>query len=87
MNFNQKGFANIVFIVVVVAVVALGGYFIFSKKLEPVAQQQTPTPTRTPVSPTPTRKMKLQIGKHIQIVNQCFHLITLRLGTNLKQPS
>lgn len=53
---NQKGFANIILIVIIVAIVAVGGYFVFSKKLEPIAQQPTPTPTKTPVSPTPTAK-------------------------------
>jgi len=31
---NQKGFANIVLIVVIVAIVAVGGYFVFTKKEE-----------------------------------------------------
>ena len=59
---NQKGFANIILIVVIVAIVAVGGYFIFSKKSGPITQQPTPThtettvPTKTPVSPTPTPK-------------------------------
>ena len=52
MNINKKGFANIVLIIVIVAIVALGGYFVFSKKSEPVAQQPTPTPTQTT---TPTK--------------------------------
>ena len=47
---NQKGFANIIVIVVVIAIVAVGGYFVFVKKSEPVAQQPTPSP----VSPMPT---------------------------------
>ena len=29
---NQKGFANIILIIVIVAIIALGGYFLFSKK-------------------------------------------------------
>ena len=37
---NQKGFANIILIVVIVAIVAVGGYFVFSKK------STTPTPTQ-----------------------------------------
>ena len=32
MKTNQKGFANIILIIVIVAVIAVGGYFIFSKK-------------------------------------------------------
>lgn len=45
MNMNQKGFTNIVLTIVVVAIVAVGGYFVFVKKSEPVAQPQTPTNT------------------------------------------
>lgn len=45
MNINQKGFANIALITVVVAIVAVGGYFVFVKKLEPIAQQPTPNQT------------------------------------------
>ena len=57
---NQKGFANIILVVIIVAAIAVGGYFVFVKKSEPTAQQPTPTPpsaqTKTPVSPTPTPK-------------------------------
>ena len=49
---NQKGFANIVLIVIIVAIIAVGGYFAFVKKSEPVVQQ-TPTPTSS-LTPTPT---------------------------------
>ena len=41
MNMNQKGFASVVLIVVIVAVLAIGGYFVFSKK------SATPTETQT----------------------------------------
>ncbi len=41
---NQKGFVNIVSIVIIIAIIAIGGYFIFVKKSTPIAQQ-TPTPT------------------------------------------
>ncbi|MDO8569355.1 MAG: hypothetical protein Q7R89_01035 [bacterium] len=51
---NQKGFANIVLIVVIVmVVVGAVGYFAFVKKSEPIVQQPTPTQTNTP-APTPT---------------------------------
>ncbi len=60
---NQKGFANIILIVIIVAIVAVGGYFAFVKKSEPITPQspsptintppvQTPSPTPTPI-PTP----------------------------------
>lgn len=54
MNMNQKGFANIILVVVIVAIIAVGGYFVFVKKSEPVAQQPTPSPTPTTQTPTPT---------------------------------
>jgi hypothetical protein len=45
MNMNQKGFANIALIVVIVAVVAVGGYLVFSKKsASPTETQQPQTP-------------------------------------------
>lgn len=37
---NQKGFTNIVLIVVIAILVGAGGYFAFVKKSEPVSQQQ-----------------------------------------------
>jgi flagellar basal body-associated protein FliL len=59
MNINQKGFANIILVIVIVVLVGTIGYFAFVKKSEPVAQQPTPTPattqTKTP-APTPTSK-------------------------------
>ncbi|OGN09626.1 MAG: hypothetical protein A3J46_00150 [Candidatus Yanofskybacteria bacterium RIFCSPHIGHO2_02_FULL_41_11] len=57
---NQKGFANIVLVVVIVILVGAVGYFAFVKKSEPVAQQPTPTSTRTQPtkSPTPTSSTK-----------------------------
>lgn len=44
MSINQKGFANIVLIAVIVAIIAIGGYFVWSKK----SQQ----PSNEPVSTT-----------------------------------
>ena len=55
MNMNQKGFANIV--VVDVILVGVVGYFAFVKKSEPIAQQPTPTPATTQSkTPAPTPK-------------------------------
>ena len=45
---NQKGFAKIIFVIVVIILIGAGSYFAFVRKLEPVAQQ-TPT-TQTPAS-------------------------------------
>lgn len=50
MNINQKGFANIILVLVIVAVVAVGGYFVLVKKPQPIVQQPTPPPTQ-PQSP------------------------------------
>ena len=51
---NQKGFANIILIVLIVILIGSVGYFVFVKKSEPVAQQPTPTSTPTSmVTPTP----------------------------------
>lgn len=53
---NQKGFANIILVIVIVILVGAVGYFAFVKKSEPIAQQSTPTPvaTQTKTSvPTP----------------------------------
>ena len=47
MNMNQKGFANIILVVVVVMLVGIVGYFVFVKKSEPIAQQLTPSQTDT----------------------------------------
>lgn len=58
MNMNQKGFANILLIALVVVLVGVVGYFVLVKKSPEVVQQtNTPTPTtQTPTtkSPTPT---------------------------------
>ena len=58
MNMNQKGFANIALIVLVVILAGVAGYFALVKKSEPVAQQTTPPPTTTqtptPQQPSPT---------------------------------
>jgi len=59
MNINQKGFANIILVAVIVVLLGLVGYFAFVKKSEPVAQQttQTPTPTNNQnTNPTPANK-------------------------------
>lgn len=57
---NQKGFANIILVVVIVVLIGAVGYFIFVKKSEPVVQQPAPTPTqtKTPV-PKPTPKNEI----------------------------
>ena len=58
MNINQKGFANIVLIIIVIAIIGAVGYFAVVKKSEPITQQtgSTPTQTETSASQTPTPK-------------------------------
>ena len=58
MNMNQKGFANIILVVVIVILVGAVGYFAFVKKSEPIAQQPTPTQTTNPTG-TPTSNPSL----------------------------
>ncbi len=54
MNMNQKGFVNIILVVVIVVLIGAVGYFAFVKKSEPQTQQpqvnQTPSPTPIPTS-------------------------------------
>lgn len=49
MNINQKGFVNIVLIVLVVILAGTVGYFALIKKSEPIAQQPNPTQTQTTI--------------------------------------
>ncbi len=57
---SQKGFANIVLVLIVVALVGVAGYFVFVKKSEPVTQQTTPTPTQTETSASQTSTPKVE---------------------------
>jgi hypothetical protein len=50
---NQKGFANIILVVVIVILLGVVGYFALVKKSPPIVQQ-TPTPTPTQVKTTTT---------------------------------
>ena len=50
---NQKGFANIALIVLVVVLLGVVGYFAIVKKSEPVAQQPTPSPVSNTQIQTP----------------------------------
>jgi len=65
INMNQKGFANIVLVLVVVVLVGVAGYFVFSRMSAPSPTPQTsvntmPTqPTNAvtqPTSPTTNKK-------------------------------
>ena len=58
---NQKGFANILLIIIIVALTGAGAYFVATRQTAPPAPapapspSPTPTPTPTPIpSPTPT---------------------------------
>ena len=48
---NQRGFVNIILVIVAVALIIGVGYFILVRKSTPITQQ---TPTSSSVSPTPT---------------------------------
>jgi len=56
---NQKGFANIILVLIIIAIAGVAGYFVLTKKQTPVVQPATtptPTATHTPVikNPAPT---------------------------------
>ena len=55
MNMNQKGFANIILIVIIVLAVGAVGYFVFVKKSTPTVQQ-TSTSSQTNNTASPTQK-------------------------------
>jgi len=62
MNMNQKGFANIALIALVVILAGVAGYFALVKKSEPVVQQTTPPPTTTQ-TPTPQQPSPAPINE------------------------
>jgi len=45
---NQKGFANIILVIVIVILVGVVGYFALVRKSEPITQTSTPTSTQQP---------------------------------------
>ncbi len=54
---NQKGFINIILIVIVVALIGVGAYFVSTKQTAPPNPTPTPTPSPTPTpTPSPTPK-------------------------------
>ena len=55
---NQRGFANIVLILVVVALVSVAGYFTLLKKSNPISQQTTIIPSINSTTTTPTTTNK-----------------------------
>ena len=57
---NQKGFANIVLIAVIVILVGAVGYFAFVKKSEPIVQQPIPTSPIITDTPSPAPPTKIQ---------------------------
>ncbi len=81
---NQKGFANIILVVVIVVLLGTVGYFAFVKKSEPIAQQPTPTPaasqTKTPTPPTSTPTPKDETANWKTITNAS-------LGFSIKYPN
>jgi hypothetical protein len=71
---NQKGFANVILIIIVVALVGAAGYFAFVKKSEPIAQQPTPTSVQNTI-----------IDSNIQAQN--FYKVQLSLNPGISKPS
>ncbi len=55
---NQKGFTNIALVLIIVAIAAVGGYFILTKKSGPDDRQATSTTTQTS-TPTATPKNEI----------------------------
>lgn len=53
MKVNQKGSINIIPIIIVVALVGAGAYFVSTRQITPPTSSPTPSPTTSP-SPTPT---------------------------------
>ena len=79
---NQKGFASIVLVIIIVAIVAVGGYFIFSKK-SPQTVQQTTTTTPTPTSTvTPTGNTSTNSQKPSQLLVPTVNLYSLVFNSN-----
>lgn len=50
---NQKSFTKIILITIIIAIVAIGGYFVLSKKLAMPLVTQPPTPPATDKEPSP----------------------------------
>ncbi len=79
---NQKEFANIILIVVVVIILGAVGYFAFVKKSEPIDQQPTPTPTqtnnpiKTPASSTTRLNTETPVVEK-NVLNQPAYLISV----------
>ena len=61
MKNNKKGFANMILIGVIIALVAVGGYFAFVKKYKPITQEQT-TSLLVPVTTNDTSNWKTYIN-------------------------
>ena len=81
---NQKGFANIILVIVILALLGAVGYFVFVKKSEPITQQPTPTPTqtKTPVSPTPAPTANWKTYTNSQYGFEFKYPATFVLGQN-----
>ena len=80
---SQKGFANIVLVVIIVAIVAVGGYFALNNRstiptpTPPVGEQPTPSPSPIPtpvVTPNPTvnpPNNKIGVVGMLNVVTNC----------------
>ncbi|MEK7547191.1 MAG: hypothetical protein AAB536_03385 [Patescibacteria group bacterium] len=95
---NQKGFANIALVVLVVVLVGVAGYFVLVKKQEPVAQQTTPPPvtmqppTLQQPSPTPVNEtaswktyVNNKYGFEVKL-DPSWQMVYLKNGTSTDRP-
>ncbi len=65
---NQKGFANIILVVVIIILVGIVSYFSFVKKSKPVVQQPTPTPESKNSVLSELQRLNIQVtGQEKQI--------------------
>jgi hypothetical protein len=94
MKNNQKGFASMVLIGVIVVLVAVGGYFAFVKKSEPITQQpvQAPVTTQenTPTPITQAPNVEKQNADYQALINETANWKTYantQYGFEFKYPS
>lgn len=72
---NQKGFANIVILIVaIVAIAGVGGYFVLNRQ----APSPEPTPTPTPIT-TPKQPAQSQSPKNIPLAHNTFGFNSIKI--------
>ncbi len=82
---NQKGFTNIILIVVIVILLGVVGYFVFIKKSEPIIQQPTPTSTQTTTTPkTPASPIPINRTANLKTYTNIKYGFKFKYPNNLK---